>query len=280
MKRVFLLVLILLINISCADATVLEFAQITDIHISLKQDKYNKRDLGSSVNNLSKAIKLINEDKKIKFVVFTGDVINGSQTEELELFFETVSALKKPYYVVMGNHDAYSMSGIPKEEFLGILATYNPNQTQQEANVCIPVQKGVDLFIVDNTSTRIPTSKGYYSSNTLKWLDKTLKEHKNDLVIIAQHSPIIDPSDNPSHSLREKESIQEILDKSNNVKLVISGHFHESAENIDKNGVTHYSTAALYDKPPRYRIISMDYSRRPFKKPVLNKITTEIKTLK
>ena len=46
--------------------------------------------------------------------------------ESLQSFMNIVQNLNKPYYIVLGNHDAYETGGIAKEDFIKFIHQYNP----------------------------------------------------------------------------------------------------------------------------------------------------------
>jgi 3',5'-cyclic-AMP phosphodiesterase len=61
---------------------------------------------------LTQALKLINEQKDIAFIIVAGDVTENGLQKEFELFYETMASSRLPYLTVIGNHD-YLSNGAP-----------------------------------------------------------------------------------------------------------------------------------------------------------------------
>lgn len=59
-------------------------------------------------SNLRTVIDHINANESIQFVLFGGDIADQGLLKEFELFYSQLENLKKPYLVVMGNHDYLS----------------------------------------------------------------------------------------------------------------------------------------------------------------------------
>ncbi len=274
MKTIFKLILIILLSVNCAYAASVKFAQITDVHLSLDNESNSRRNLSVAQESLKKAVKQINNDKTIDFVVFTGDVINASKEKELDLFLNIVSDLKKPYYVLMGNHDVHSIGGMSKETFLEAVSSYNPNQPM-EKNFTFSPKSGLVFVMLDTTATRFPSAHGYLTENTAQWLEKTLKKNKNKKVVICQHEPLIPLEDRTSHNMLEPEVYHGILSRHNNVVLILAGHYHDNHEVKDEHGILNIVGTALFETPSRYKVIEIDYKNPPFSAPEINSITNK-----
>lgn len=80
------------------------FALITDIHIDTTA-KGPTQDLRNSVNQ-------INETDSIAFILVTGDIADKGDGASLRLAKQELDRLRKPYYILQGNHDQkWSESG-------------------------------------------------------------------------------------------------------------------------------------------------------------------------
>ena len=142
MKKLTLILFILIFTITArVEAKTLTFAQATDIHLTdSKEQEQGGRNYENSQRALKNFIKSVNKQKDVEFVIFSGDVINESKEQDLHMFFEAIAPIKKPYYILMGNHDVHSMAGMSKDTFLEIVSKYNPRQPQ-EKNFVIKPQK-------------------------------------------------------------------------------------------------------------------------------------------
>ncbi|MCM1339334.1 MAG: metallophosphoesterase [Muribaculaceae bacterium] len=255
MKKLILTIAVFLIGIVVSSTTAMaeniKFAQITDVHLSAASE--------FSVNTLKSAIKDINSQPDISFVIFTGDNISNPKEENLKIFAKTVKKLKTPYYVAVGNHDVYKSGGLSKVKYYEILRQENPFYLQNKPNYKF-TKKGFVFLIVDGAKEIIPGSVGYYREDTLEWLEKELERNKNKDVVIFQHFPVEYPegveSSLKTHKTYKVENYQEILSKHHNVLAVISGHFHVNSENM-KDGVYHISSPALLSMPNSYKIIDI-----------------------
>ena len=101
---------------------VFRFAFITDAQIGMNSP-FGLRGPGSDKNRLDWAIAYVNANE-IDFVVFGGDQINDADTEDtdeqLDIFEESIAALKVPYYGVIGNHEQPDATGVCKYNERGL----------------------------------------------------------------------------------------------------------------------------------------------------------------
>lgn len=250
-----------------------KFAQITDIHYSLTGETQSTRNISQAGIALQAFVHKIN-DSNVDFIMFLGDSIDSSNTEELEGFMNVVKDIKKPYYMIIGNHDAHKASGISKEDYLTIVRKYNKNQFSKESYFSFNINPELVAVIMDGTSNTVPTARGNFNNKKLLWLDKTLTKNKDKKVLIFQHYPLVEPADNVSHSIINKEAYFNILKKHNNVVLVSSGHYHGRQVKRDEQGIMHISTPAFYDEPFQYDVIKINYDKKSFSK--VENVTVEI----
>ena len=105
-------------------------------------------------------------------------------------------------------------------------------------------------------------AQGFYSKDTLEWLEKILKENPDKKFLIFQHFPLFEPVKDfayvHKHSTRKKSLYIRLLKKYKNVVLIASGHYHVSCEK-EKYGVKHYSTSALFLKDSYYRVFEIEH---------------------
>ena len=114
MKKILILFLFFIFAAVPVLAKSVEFAVVSDSHLIPSEHPTLFTD---SEKKLIFTVESINKNKDIEFVVFLGDCIDKSNMESLQSFMNIVQNLNKPYYIVFGNHDAYSLSGVPKEDF-------------------------------------------------------------------------------------------------------------------------------------------------------------------
>lgn len=248
MKKFIILTILLLMFVqNSVLANVIKFVQVTDSHF-IAGNEYR-------TDVLKQAVKSINQEKDISFVVFTGDNLDSPHAEYLPEFVRTINKLNVPYYIVIGNHDVFKNNGLSKAHYLEIVKEYNCFYRYKKPNYVFQ-KNGFVFIVVDGAKEVIPGSIGYYREDTLKWLDNHLKKYKNKPVIIFQHFPLIVDKEVPSHTVYQKEKYIELLDKHDNVISVVAGHLHKNSE-VMKNGVYHITSPTLLSEPPVYKVISV-----------------------
>ena len=112
MKKAFkiLILLSLFFNLSVL-AKEVRLIHITDIDLT-KENAYK----------LQRTIKEINMFKDIDFVVFGGNNIAKADIENLNTFLYLVKKTKKKSYVLLGNNDVLSSSGVDKNFYMNKVA--------------------------------------------------------------------------------------------------------------------------------------------------------------
>jgi len=257
MKKIFLYIFILFFATTLfANAASVRIAQLTDVHIGPKDDAKT----ASSVVKLNAAVDAINCRKDIDVVVFTGDNIDKSNVNDLKTFCKIVRRLNKPYYVLLGNHDAYKLSGIPQEDYMKVIKKVNKNQKTINSNFTFSLNRDIQAICLDGSTPNIPSGHGFFGEETIKWLKKTLLKNRNKEIVIFQHFPLVPPQDKKQLRLLEPEEYASILENNRNILLVASGHYHVEKVTIDENGVYHISSPSLLISA-QYRIIEVDYNK-------------------
>jgi Icc protein len=138
-----------------------KFAVIADIHLNY--------------DNLKACIDTINKQNDLEFVIVAGDFTDKGLLEEYQLINHFLTALKIPYFTVIGNHDLGLLNGNGKiiyQEFYGDL----------NYSVIINNKK----FIFFNSNLQLPGS-----SLDFNWLNKQLADTSktNEFFFIAHQDP-------------------------------------------------------------------------------------------
>lgn len=234
----------ILLSASLAYAEDMRFVQISDARYN-----FNSKD-----SYLSKVISEINKQKKVDFVVFTGDNIDTPSKDNLENFLKEAKKLNCPFYIVLGEHDVNRHKDLSKVQYFNIVKKYNKKSKQKEPNFVF-VKNDIVFILPDGSKEVIPSTNGFYKAEVLNWLEDTLALYPDKKIIIIQHFPIVPPSNKESYYTFKPEKYLSILEQNKNIKVVISGHFGVNSEK-NVNGVIHVATSGL----PYYRIIDiMDY---------------------
>ena len=228
----------------CAD---MRFVQVEGLFLSETNP--------ASVSMFENLIQNINNQKKIEFVVFTGNNIQKPKQSDLKLFLKMAKKLKCPYYVVLGNKDVNKQKDFGKKTYISLVAKKNRAHKKIESPNYVFEKKGLVFIVVDGSKEVIPSSIGYYKPDVLSWLDEQLTIYKDRNVVILQHFPIVFPSERESYYTFKADEYLKLLHNYKNVKAVISGHFGVNKEQ-EVDGILHISSS----NAPKYRIIDvLDY---------------------
>lgn len=243
---VFAFVALFFMNIT-AQATEVKFVQVTDSHFSVN-NKYSQE-------VLTQTVKDINSLSGVDFTVFTGDNIDKPQPEELAAFIKIINKLNMPYCLVIGNHDVFKSNGLSKTDYIKIVKDNNFLYRHNSPNYSF-TKGDIAFIVVDGAKEVLPGTVGYYKADTLKWLEKKLKQYHKKEVVIFQHFPLVEPRQSKSHRTYEGEKYLEMLKQYPNVKAVISGHYHINHEKM-QDDIYHISSPALIVQPNQYKIIDI-----------------------
>lgn len=184
--------------------SVLDTGHLDTVRVALVSDAHYH------FNDLASAIEKINRDKRVSFVIATGDVTENGLAKEYQLFHEIMSNLKQPYVTVIGNHDYLSNGGAVYQEMYG------------DFNYTFSFQ-GVRYIMFDNVLWESNKEPDY------TWLETELKNSLKDEAasimkeqrIVFSHIPPMD-----GQLATSREYFHKLL-KGNGVTLSIHGHKHE-----------------------------------------------------
>lgn len=176
-----------------------KYAFVTDTHIGT----------ATGEEDLRRTIADINKQNDIDFTIVTGDVTEMGTNEELKLAKEILSGLKKPFYVIPGNHDTgWSESG----------------------GVAFIKEFGSDKFTFDHNGYRfiacasgpyVRMSDGHIPRDATVWLDEILKKTPAKMpIVFINHYPIDNSLDN------WYEATDRL--KKYNIQYAICGHGHQN----------------------------------------------------
>jgi outer membrane protein assembly factor BamB/Icc-related predicted phosphoesterase len=174
-----------------------KYAHLSDTHVGASTGE----------EDLRRTIADINAQTDIDFTIITGDITEMGTNEELKLAKEIISGLKKPFYIMPGNHDTgWSESG----------------------GVTFSKEFGYDKFTFDYKGYRfigcasgpyVRMSDGHIPRDATVWLADVLKKTPAKMpIIFANHYPIDPGLDNWYEAIN--------LLKTRNIQYIICGHGH------------------------------------------------------
>lgn len=190
-----------------SNAQTFKYGFVTDTHVGS----------GTGEEDLKRTVGDINKQTDLDFIIVTGDVTEMGTKLEIKLAKKILSSLKKPYYVIPGNHDTgWSESGGVDfiKEFGGDKFTFDHNGYR---------------FIACASGPYVRMSDGHIPRDAVVWLDKILKNTPATMpVIFINHYPVDNSLDN------WYEATDRI--KKYNIQYAICGHGH-SNQALDFEGV-------------------------------------------
>ena len=194
-----------------------------------------------SLYKLESCIQQFNQNKKIKFVVGLGDLIDRDISS-----YDSVNAIlahsKHPVYNVAGNHDfgveKNQLERVPQK--LHLQKTYysfkkngwmfiflNGNEVTVKSNDPTIVKQAEEMLakLKQDNSPNTYEWNGGMSRTQISWMEEQLQkaESKNLKVVLFCHYPLL-PLE--AHSLWNSKEVLAILKKYDNVKLWLNGHNH------------------------------------------------------
>jgi len=241
-----ILVLFLLSSFSFASAKEVKFIFLSNASVN-KHNAYK----------LQETIKEINSYKDIDFVVFGGNNIQKADIVNLDYFIYLLKKVHKKTFVLLGNQDVSTSSGIDKKYYMKRVRRASFYSHPSKPNYVFKV-KGYIFVAMDGSKEYFQSSNGYYSKKELRWLKETLDKYKNEKVVILQHFPLTKTDSNWLQTAKVEEYL-ELLKNYNNVKVIVSGHYNENTE--DKILNIYNILVENYSKNQGYKIIQLDLDK-------------------
>lgn len=198
MKHLIKLFLFLLLS-SGVYGQSFRYAFVTDTHVGTET---GAEDLRRTVND-------INQQNDLDFVLVTGDVTEMGTNQELSLAKSILAELKRPYYVIPGNHD----TGWSESGGVDFIKAFGDDKFTFD-------HKGY-RFVACASGPYVRMSDGHIPRNAVVWLDKVLKNTPKDMpLVFINHYPIDNSLDN------WYEATDRI--KKYNIQYAICGHGHSN----------------------------------------------------
>ena len=205
------------------------FALLTDLHV----DPFSSSD--SALNRIADEI----NTSGIDFTIVSGDLTNTGSDAELEAVKHALARLKKPYYVLPGNHETNwsESAGLAFDRLWG------------DDRFCFTF--GRYRFVGFNTGPFMRMGDGLVKQEDLRWLKRIIGKDKpeDEVLISVSHYPLSD-------GLGNWNEVTDIL-KSADCRLSFCGHGHKlSLYNFDDiPGIMGRPLLFANSKIPGYNIV-------------------------
>ncbi len=233
--------------------SVIRVFHVTDTHIGLFLDGM------SSSERYETYITLANALPNVDVVFCTGDCVDiGSDTLSLKDFYYITNQLRKPSFIVPGNHDHAQVGTLA-----GFLHAYYGKYVGKPYWV-----RSFGNYTIIGLDTG---SEGYLDTAQLSWLKEVLDKYANKTTIILLHHPIFNYPGEYSgtyenlntlmskfySSWREHFSslkqFMKLIDEHPGVVAVFAGHIHRDAVAVYNNRVWFITTTTACGGRPYYR---------------------------
>jgi len=196
-KLTLLLFFIVLSAIGGAQAQTFKYAFVTDTHVGTSTGE----------EDLRRTVQDINRQNDLDFILVTGDVTEMGTKLEIKLAKEILSALKKPWYVIPGNHD----TGWSESGGVDFIRAFGDDKFTFD-------HKGY-RFIACASGPYVRMSDGHIPRDASVWLDKILAKTPKDMpVVFINHYPIDNSLDNWYEATNRIRNY--------NIQYAICGHGH------------------------------------------------------
>jgi 3',5'-cyclic AMP phosphodiesterase CpdA len=271
-----LIILITLIFTLCScgsddNASLVNFAVLSDIHISAGGIDTDGHLYSRSETIFLDAVNEINDDDSIKFVLISGDVTKDGLLTDHEAFRTIVSQVNAPVYLIPGNHDVEhpgkeSAEYLKKADFPSFYSGFGyagGGTTYYSATV----YDGVLLISLDSTVYApgggvVEDFGGKIDAEQLRWLETVLSENRDKKVILMLHHNVNEHVYNQATEdqlrdfyLYNSAELKAILNN-HDVSVVFSGHSH-LVDIKEEDGIYDIVTTSLIMYPLGYRVCTI-----------------------
>lgn len=234
----------------------LKFAQISDVHFSTFEADTSFKLLSESSKLLDDAVSQVNNIADIDFIMFSGDLVNQPQEDQLLNFIQHANLLSKPWYFCFGNHDVSHGGRLSKELYCDVVIGRNKNFCYKKPYYSFTPKKGYKIIALDTIIEHKNTSQGEISKEELNWLKDELDDSKGDVVVIFTHVPVMEPFPSENHRLKNGYELKLLLKKYDNPIIICSGHYH-ATKIFQEDNILYINSPSLVSYPNAFRVVNI-----------------------
>ncbi len=246
------------------------FAVISDPHIALpltiKHHSHRFHLVEVSIPAFEQAIDHLKQ-LELDFLLLPGDLTQDGERENHQWLIKKLKTLPFPTYVIPGNHDV--LTPISTTESLGLIdfPTYyqpfgydQPNRPYYTQKILENVQL---IGLNSNQFNSEGKQLGYVDETQLRWLDDSLSQFSDQLILVMIHHNVIEHLPNQAtHELGKRYMVDNApqllaILKKHGVKLILTGHLHVQ-DIINDNDIYEITTGSLVSYPHPYRVIEVE----------------------
>lgn len=245
------------------------FAVISDPHIAIPStiwhhpDRFHLVEIGMAA--LESVLEQLTE-LELDFLLLPGDLTQHGEPENHAWLADRLAQLPYPVYVVPGNHDVVEQAATDRSIAAAEFSHYyhkfgytKPNQLYYTHEIFPGVRLiGLNSNGFDPDGKQLPF--GQLDAKQLAWLQETLIEATDEVVLVMVHHNVIEHLPGQSqHSLGRRYMLENAKDllhllRSHNVPLIFTGHLH--VQDVARwQGIYEVTTGSLVSYPHPYRVL-------------------------
>ncbi len=258
------------------------FAIASDLHIALPEtieEKTRFHLIEVSIPCFESVLSHL-ETLNLDFLLIPGDLTQDGEFKNHQWLQQRLEKLPFPVYVIPGNHDIPYLKATDKSIGFNDFPSYYQKsgyENCQQLYYSREIAEGIQLIALNSNQINDENKQlGYMDETQLIWLEKTLNEIQNKLVLVMIHHNVIEHlPDQSNHCLGRRYMLDNapnllaILNKYQ-VKLIFTGHLH--IQDISEyQGIYEITTGSLVSYPHPYRILQLKTNS-------LNEIELEIES--
>ena len=225
-------------------ANLLNIAFITDLHIGQKEEKPRGVDVRENLKQVILALKKQHFD----FLVIGGDLCFKQPKKEIYKWIKKqLDRLKKPYYIIQGNHDDNSM----------ISSVYNVPLNQGQLYE-LKIIRSIPFVFLDS-------GPGELGPDQWNWFEGILNSISQENIVLFIHHPPLSagvPYMDKKHNFKESAEFEALLDQFPNKKFhIFCGHYHVEKFISYKNAQIHICPSLFFQIDQHKEDFNIDHKR-------------------
>lgn len=235
----------------------MKFSIINDIHNGPPTSGYHKgiqRKLTFKAAELVRAyVAEMNEKEHPEFVVNLGDLIEDVNDRDVDIryFRETVDLLNPltmPVHTLIGNHDVRTLTDQDMRTILNYKNLYYSFDHGDFHFIAL------SFTMTGNHTVNLDDIKAEVLPDQLEWLARDLSATSKPTIVFIHYGLADDDmqgnfwfNDDPEYGLlHNRDAVRAVLEKSEKVKAVISGHQHWNRMKVH-NGIPYFVVTSLVE---------------------------------
>lgn len=232
--KVFLLIMVLMILIVTPNQTVFAKGNKPFTFVWMSDTQYYSLHYPYIFDQMTQWIVDNEREQSLKYVIHTGDVVDHMNNEfewiQADLAMKKLDQANIPYGVLAGNHDI-GHKKLNYKKFGEYFGTERFQQHKQFRGAHKNNEAHYDIIQASGHKFLIVYLGFGWNTDTLTWAQSIIKEHPEHTTILATHRYL---QVDGKRSSDGEQLFNELVVPNPSVQLVLSGHFHGTAQRFDR----------------------------------------------